>query len=206
MHDANSFRYQWREKFDAAKWRRYHAARATHYEKLDRWVSFLSIVFGSVSFANVAFFHVPAIDLAVYLGLAITVMNAAKLVFEFSRNAQLHRDMHRDFTALAVEINDTVRPDIEQCRQWESRRTQINARVFRIYWALEAHAYNQTVVEFASNRAPPIKLGLWHASLMNLRPFSNDQFKATPDKVANDLRPLSPPEPTADASPRLEAA
>ena len=192
MEDDNVLIKQWQMKFNAAKWRRYHTARAAHYERLDRWVTFLSVVLGSTSIINVWLLLFSPTTLSLWVAAIVAVMNAAKLVFEFSRNAQLHRDMFRDFTALAMEISETLYPDFAQCRKWESQMIAINGRMYRIFWALEAHCYNQTVVEFSDNMRPPLELG-WRGRFKNLFLFSNDKFRTQQEQAANDLRPVVPP-------------
>ncbi|MCZ8315105.1 hypothetical protein [Phreatobacter sp.] len=204
MSDGTIFSDYWGAKFNVTKWRRYHSERVAHYERLDRWVAFLSIFLGSAAIANLAgwFNHLSGYQF-VLAGL-IAVMNAAKLVFEFSRNAQIHRDMHREMTALCIEIYKNNTPSDDNIRSWEASMIDINARMYKIFWAAEAHAYNQTVVEFYENFAPPIKISGYKFKFRNLLTFSNDNFVADWSLADKHLRPTYPaPETsTADAPPR----
>lgn len=179
------------ELFNATKWRRYHADRIAHYERLDRWVTFASVILGSVAFSNVAVIHQFSPHQSVYLAMIIAVMNAAKLVFEFTKNSQLHRNMHREMTALCVEISRNLSPTLTERTQWDARMIEINSPMHRTFWALEAHAFNQTVVEFRDDLGPPIKIGLPYYA-RNYLTFSNDNFAANWDKAKKDLRPEPP--------------
>lgn len=125
---------------------RYHQRRRAHYDRIHRFLMFLIIVSGSVSFASVT---APIVSPAWFAAIA-AVVAASDLVWNFSHRARDHEMLVRDFTELAVALNEAevTQAAIAACVR---RRMGIEAREPPTFWAVEADCYNEVVRARGSN-------------------------------------------------------
>jgi len=120
----------------------YHTARRRSLERLNRLFNFLIVILGAAAVGDIAsIYGLPRH----FIGLAIAVIGALQLVFDFGRQARDHQVLQRDYYALLSEIEAVPTADQDQCAKWFSRMVRITADEPPLYRALDVKAYNDAL-------------------------------------------------------------
>ncbi|MBN6079910.1 hypothetical protein HYE58_08415 [Aggregatibacter actinomycetemcomitans] len=80
---------------------RYHKARQHFFDLLDKFTNVISIVFGS---GSVFALSQQNTNLAMWLGLTLTVLSALALVFGFATKARDHFDFSKQYAVLERQL------------------------------------------------------------------------------------------------------
>lgn len=122
---------------------RYHKARQNFFDLLDKFTNVISIVFGS---GSVFALSQQNTNLAMWLGLTLTVLSALALVFGFAAKARDHFDFSKQYAAqerrlikepLTEYLLDSVADEI---RAIESNEPKTKKALDDLCWNEEARA------------------------------------------------------------------
>lgn len=122
---------------------RYHKARQHFFDLLDKFTNVISIVFGS---GSVFALSQQNTDLAMWLGLTLTVLSALALVFGFAAKARDHFDFSKQYAVqerrlikepLTADLLDSVADEI---RAIESNEPKVLKALNNLCWNEEATA------------------------------------------------------------------
>lgn len=80
-----------------------------------------------------------------WIGVAVAVIAAAQLVFDFGRQARDHQVLQRDYYNLLAEIDECIDANDERCAAWAAKMTRIAGDEPPVYRALDAKAYNDAL-------------------------------------------------------------
>lgn len=152
----------------------YHTARRRVLERTNRLFNFLVVVLGASAVGDVL--AVFGIERA-WVGMAIAVIGALQLVFDFGRQARDHQALQRDYFALLADIEAETSPDAEKCAEWYSRMIRITADEPPVLRALDAKAYNDAIdatdIHDAGQR---LVIPLWHRLLGSFVGFEGHRY------------------------------
>ncbi|MFZ5749879.1 MAG: hypothetical protein ACOY5U_02315 [Pseudomonadota bacterium] len=152
----------------------YHTARRRTFERRDRFFNFLVVVLGTAAAADA----LAAFDVSqVWIGLAVAVIGALQLVFDFGGLARLHTALQRDYYLLLADIEANPDASAKQCAGWQSRMIRITADEPPLLRAIDAKAYNDaldaTSVEASAER---LHIPFRHRLLGGLIPFEGARY------------------------------
>ncbi|MDN5785714.1 hypothetical protein [Pseudorhodobacter sp.] len=129
-------------RFNALRNALYHTARRRSLERFSRVFNFLIVVLGATAVSSVAVqFHLPSY----LIGLAIAVIGALQLVFDFGRQARDHQVLQRDYYALLADVEANVDPTPADLATFSSRMIRITADEPPTYRAIDSKAYNDAI-------------------------------------------------------------
>ncbi|MEI2806208.1 MAG: hypothetical protein V9G18_09780 [Albidovulum sp.] len=162
----------------------YHTARRRALERWNRVFNFLVVVLGAAAVGNVmAIYGLPQH----WGGMAIAVIGALQLVFDFGRQARDHQALQRDYYALLADIEATPEADGNLCAEWYSRMIRITADEPPVFRALDAKAYNDAIdatETFGSDERLVIP-GL-HRLLGGILPFEGHNYRKVGEIACSD--------------------
>lgn len=130
-------------KFNIGRSIRYHKARQHFFDLLDKFTNVISIVFGS---GSVFALSQQNTNLAMWLGLTLTVLSALALVFGFAAKARDHFDFSKQYAVqerrlikepLTEYLLDSVADEI---RAIESNEPNVLRALNDLCWNDEAEA------------------------------------------------------------------
>lgn len=152
----------------------YHTARRRVLERTNRIFSFLVVVLGAAAVGDVmAIFHVQQY----WVGMAVAVIGALQLVFDFGRQARDHQALQRDYYALLADIEAVPTGEGSQCAEWYSRMIRITADEPPILRAIDAKAYNDAIdATEIYPRDQRLKIPLLHRLLGGFFPFEGREY------------------------------
>ena len=127
-------------EFNALRNALYHTARRNALETWSRWLNFFVILLGASAVADFAK-DVP--HGVVVLGLAITLIGALQLVFDFAGRARVHELLQRRYYEMLGRLKDTTTPTVEDCARFNGELARISGEEPPTYRALDAIAYNE---------------------------------------------------------------
>lgn len=117
----------------------YHTDRRKSLEWWNRAFNFAVVVLGAAAVGDVLTrFGITQST----TGVAIAVVAAAQLVFDFGRQARDHQGLQRDYYNVLSEIEECIAPDDQKCASWRARMTKIAGEEPPVLRALDAKAYN----------------------------------------------------------------
>ncbi len=152
----------------------YHTARRRTLERWSRWFNFLVVVLGAAAVGDVMDIHGVPLH---WIGMAVAVIGALQLVFDFGRQARDHQALQRDYYALLAEIEATPEADTSRCAEWSSRMMRITADEPPVLRAIDAKAYNDALDALGTfgseNR---LHIPLHHRLLGGVIPFEGHQY------------------------------
>lgn len=120
----------------------YHTARRRHFEMLARWLNLIVILLGAAAIADtLRNFGIGP----VWIGVAVTVVGALQLVFDFGRQASDHQGLQRDYYRLLAEIEAKISPTQEDIARWKGEMIRITADEPPVLRAIDAKAYNDAL-------------------------------------------------------------
>ncbi len=120
----------------------YHTARRRTLERLNRGFNFAVVVLGAAAVGD----SLGRIGIeSHWLALAIAVIAALQLVFDFGRQARDHQALQRDYYSLLADIEATPEADTIQCAAWYGRMISITADEPPVLRAIDAKAYNDAI-------------------------------------------------------------
>ncbi len=155
----------------------YHSARRQWLEGWSRIFNFLIIVLGTssaVSIINSIQFVSEA------LPLAIAVIGALQLVYDFSGKAKNHAFLQAKFYTLLASIDECVDRSNEQCASWKSEFSRIAADAPAVMRALDAVADNQATSTLLGG-GPRLKVTYWEWLTRNLMSHNGSSFPPRKD-------------------------
>lgn len=120
----------------------YHTARRRALERWNRLFNFAVVVLGAAAFGNVMVTYGLQQHWA---GMAVAVIGALQLVFDFGRQARDHQVLQRDYYALLADIEAHPDDGGSLCAGWYSRMIAITADEPPVLRALDAKAYNDAL-------------------------------------------------------------
>lgn len=152
----------------------YHTARRRALERINRWFNFLVVILGAAAVGDIfAKYGIPQS----YMGLAVAVIGAMQLVFDFGRQARDHQGLQRDYYRLLADIEASV-DDGEAARaNWYSRMIQITADEPPTFRALEAKAYNDAADAMELPRGERLHVPFWHRRVGGVLAFDGTEFR-----------------------------
>ena len=162
--------------FGIEKSMRYHQRRRGHYERLHKFIMFLTVICGSAAFAQV-------LGRSEYFGAATAFFAAGDLVWGPSHLARDHEILFRRFSDLAIAIRTTVSPTQESYVQWLKKRISIETDEPPIYWALEADCDNE-VRRAKGKDMDLIQIKWWARLTMYCFRHAESVFEPTPRNAA----------------------
>ncbi|MEA5160723.1 hypothetical protein [Cereibacter johrii] len=120
----------------------YHTARRRSLERSARWLNFLVVLLGAAAVGDV----LNAYRLArPAVGLAVSVIGALQLVWDFGRQARDHQALQRDYYSLLADIEASNDQSSEKCGEWHARMIRITADEPPVLRAVDAKAYNDAL-------------------------------------------------------------
>lgn len=153
-HDRESIR------FNTLRNALYHTARRRVLERTNRVFNFLVVVLGASAVGDV--FAGVGIERA-WVGMAIAVIGALQLVFDFGRQARDHQTLQRDYFSLLADIEAETEPSEKHCADWYSRMIRITADEPPVLRALDAKAYNDALDAIdAHDAGERLVIPFWH--------------------------------------------
>lgn len=78
-------------------------------------------------------------------GIAVAVVGAAQLVFDFGGKARDHQTLQREYYHLLAEIEETLSPTEKQLGSWYGKMIMIAGDEPPVLRALDAKAYNDAL-------------------------------------------------------------
>lgn len=153
----------------------YHTARRRGLERTNRIFNFLVVMLGAAAVGDVL--KQVQVDQSL-IGLAVAVVGALQLVFDFGRQARDHQTLQRDYYILLAEIEASTSDDPSLCAEWYSRMIRISADEPPIMRAIDAKAFNDALDAmgtFAS--AERLHIPLWHRLFGPLVGFEGYNYK-----------------------------
>lgn len=129
-------------RFNALRNALYHTARRRSLERMNRLFNFLVVILGTAAVADA----LQVTGIPPYLiGMAVAVIGALQLVFDFGRQARDHQQLQRDYYALLAEIEAKPDATAEECAAWQGKLIRITADEPPVLRAVDAKAYNDAI-------------------------------------------------------------
>lgn len=129
-------------RFNALRNALYHTARRRSLERLNRLFNFLVVILGTAAVADAL--QISGIP-PYLIGMAVAVVGALQLVFDFGRQARDHQQLQRDYYSLLAEIEAKPQATDEECANWQSKLIRITADEPPVLRAIDAKAYNDAI-------------------------------------------------------------
>lgn len=122
----------------------YSTGRRMFFERCNRWFNFVQIALGAAAVADVvSYFNAPWPPK--FIGLAVAIVGAAQLAFDFGGRARDHQKLQREYYDLLADL-ETVSPSEEDIiAKLSSRQIRIYGDEPPIMRALDAKAYNDAI-------------------------------------------------------------
>lgn len=153
----------------------YHTGRRRWFERWNRWFNFLVVVLGAAAVGDLLAVFVYG---QAYLGLAVAVIGALQLVFDFGGNARDHQTLQREYYHLLADIEANLDPSIEDCAAWRGRMVRITADEPPVLRALDAKAYNDAIDALGVLKdGDRLKIPFWHILFGWLSAFEGHRYK-----------------------------
>ena len=162
-------------RFNALRNALYHTARRRHFERLGRWLNLAIILLGVAAIAD----PLKLIGVsAAWIGVAVALVGALQLVFDFSRQARDHQALQRDYYRLLAEIEATIVPDPSELSRWRGEMIRITADEPPVLRAIDAKAYNDAIEAtgvFPQNER--LAIPLVHRLFGGILPFEGHSYR-----------------------------
>lgn len=130
---------------------RYHKARQRFFDLLDKFSNFISILLGS---SSVYVFSQQSTDLAMWLGISVSIVSSLALVFGFSTKARDHFDFAKQYAVqerrlIKESLSDDLLNSVEdEIRSIESNEPNVLRTLNDLCWNDEAKAQGVPKEEF----------------------------------------------------------
>jgi len=162
----------------------YHSARRRALERWNRLFNFLVVILGAAAVGDV----MDTYGLPPYLaGMAVAVIGALQLVFDFGRQARDHQVLQRDYYALLADIEATLDPDAARCADWYSRMIRITADEPPVLRAIDAKAYNDALDATGTfDSTERLMIPLVHRLFGSILPFEGHNYRKAGEAVRID--------------------
>lgn len=147
---------------------RYHNRRRRFFDNLNRWKTWLSLVFGSAAMATLLANIGPTIPLIA--SILVAVVSASDLVIGSTARARLHTDLARRFIDLERKMVLCKDPTDEDVRTWQAERLTIEADEPPIMRVLDILCHNELILAMGYERTELFYVP-WYKRL--LAPFVN---------------------------------
>lgn len=169
-------------RFNALRNALYHTARRRSLERWNRLFNFLVVVLGTAAVADA----LQVTGIPNYLiGMAVAVIGALQLVFDFGRQARDHQQLQREYYALLAEIETKPDATPEECAAWQGRMIRITADEPPMLRAVDARAYNDALDasgDFESDQH--LMIPFHHRLLAGVFAFDGYSYKTRPEIAA----------------------
>jgi hypothetical protein len=152
----------------------YHTARRRALERWNRTFNFLIVVLGAAAVGDML--SKFGMD-QTFVGLAVAVIGALQLVFDFGRQARDHQSLQRDYYALLADIAAEVDESDIKLAEWYSRMIRITGDEPPNLRALDARAYNDAADAMELPRDERLYVPLLHRWLGTLLAFDGREYK-----------------------------
>lgn len=129
-------------RFNALRNALYHTARRRTLERWSRLFNFAVVVLGATAVGD---FLKDYGQSQQFVGLAVAIIGAMQLVFDFGRQARDHQGLQREYYKLLADIDAAIEPTLENCAEWQSRIILITAEEPPTLKAVDAKAYNDAI-------------------------------------------------------------
>jgi hypothetical protein len=168
LHDRENIR------FNVLRNALYHTARRRTLERWNRIFNFLVVVLGATAVGDfLVRFEIQQSD----VGMAVAVIGALQLVFDFGRQSRDHQSLQRDYYALLADIEATVEDSDEIRAQWFSRMIKITGDEPPTLRALDAKAYNDALDAMELPRSERLHIPFMQRRLGSIFSFDGYQYK-----------------------------
>ncbi len=152
----------------------YHTARRRFYEGWNRWFNFAVVLLGAAAMGDAL--NTFGIQ-QVYIGVAVAVVGAGQLVFDFGRQARDHQALQRDYYNLLADIDECTGPTDEKCAMWAAKMTRIAGDEPPVYRALDAKAYNDAIGAMEWDQSEMIHIPWYQRLAGGFLPFDGYAYK-----------------------------
>ena len=152
----------------------YHTARRRSFERWNRVFNFLVVVLGA---AAVGDFAAAAPLGPAIIGLAVAVIGALQLVFDFGGQARTHQTLQREYYHLLGDFEAQPEPSAEACAETFGRMIRITADEPPTMRAIEAMAFNEAIDALEMDEGERLVVPLWHRVFGWLIPFAGRRYK-----------------------------
>ncbi|MBM3603231.1 MAG: hypothetical protein FJX25_00405 [Alphaproteobacteria bacterium] len=161
----------------------YHTARRRSLERVNRVFNFLVVILGTAAASSLGEnLQVPTFA----TGMAVAILGALQLVYDFGRQARDHQTLQRDYYSLLADIESKIEPDENQCAEWWSKMIRITGDEPPVLRALDAKAYNDAIgATGAFDMSERLRIPLWHRLVGGFFAFEGYHYK----KVSEDQEP-----------------
>ena len=129
-------------RFNALRNALYHTARRRFFELWNRIFNFMVVILGAAAMGDAAAKY--GFD-QLWIGLAVPVVAAAQLVFDFGRSARDYQALQRDYYNLLADIEENTNPTAKDRASWKAKMTRISADEPPTLRAIDAKAYNDAI-------------------------------------------------------------
>lgn len=120
----------------------YHTSRRRSFERWNRFFNFLVVVLGAAGVGNLlGRFGIGQAE----IGVAVALVGAAQLVFDFAGASRTHQALQRDYYNLLGDIEEELEPTAEQLAIWYGKMVRIAGDEPPVLRALDAKAYNDAM-------------------------------------------------------------
>lgn len=151
----------------------YHTARRRSLQRWNRIFNFVVLILGASAVGDVlAGFGVEQ----ALVGLAVAVISALQLVFDFGAQAAEHQRLQRDYYALLADIEAAVEDSETKRAEWNSRMIRITGDEPPVLRAIDAKAYNDAADALEFDRGQRLIIPFHQLLLGGLFAFEGHQF------------------------------
>lgn len=161
--------------FAVRRSQRYHCRRRAFFDNLGHWLAFLTIIFGGSAIFGVSGPDQVRILVAI-AGALIAVFSAVDLVIGFSKSAQVHSDLERDFIALEKQMTKEP-PSEEALSRFKHIRLEIEEKEPETKRALDWLCRNETIRAMELDPKEMADLKWYHRWFAQVWNFDSDTIK-----------------------------
>lgn len=161
-------------EFNALRNALYHTARRQRLELWSRMTNFAVIVGGASAVVDVA----RDSDAGVWIGLAIAIIGASQLVFDFSGRARTHELLQKQYYSIMSSLKEQDSPDRIFRAKMEGEMLRIAGEEPPTYRALDAIAYNEAcdALHGLEGQKHRLKVRWWQSITAHLIHHNNVSF------------------------------
>jgi hypothetical protein len=156
-------------KFDALRNAIYHSSRRRFFELLNRSLSFLIIISGTVAVASVTKWDIA------WPAAVAAVIGALQLVFDFAGRAYIHANLQRRYFELIAAIDGVVEATDQDLAKWRAALNLIYADEPPPMRALDAIAHNKACDSLGCPKGR-VPVTFWQWLMQHVYSFPNVQF------------------------------
>ncbi|KAB2758001.1 hypothetical protein F9K81_11670 [Brucella anthropi] len=161
-------------RFNALRNALYHTARRLRFERLNRMLNFGVVMLGAAAIGDVFnYLNWPSNS----LGIAVAMIGAAQLTFDFAGAARTHQQLQRDYYNLLAEIEAKIDPTDADDALWFSAMIRITGDEPPVMRAVDARAYNDAIGAMEWDEGERLVIPWWHRLFKNWCSFEGYHYE-----------------------------